>query len=356
MGLVSAAGVGAQIATSLFSGALVDRVDRRRLMLACDLGRAAVYALAPTIWLLGGASLPLLYAIAVLGGALGNVFSVACMTAVPALVDTEYLHSANARLQGAFALSYVIGSMAAGAVCARTGGAIALLVDAASFFASATSILFIRFDRPGTARESDPGELRCGAGLRFLARHRALRAITVLLILLGLTGNIGVGAGITDLMIFHLKRELALGDQVVGLCMGTSALGAIIGAVSAPAVTRRLGSGLCLSAGTLVQALGLITIGRLSSAVAAAAGGLLWAAGMMLRNVPLVSFRQSAVPRELLGRVTAASWIATLAASALGTAIVTRVAASAGASATLSAVGVFVALVACAGAFGALRT
>lgn len=355
MGLVSAAGVAARVVTSLFSGALVDRADRRRLMIACDLGQAAVYFVAPACWFLAGPSLPVPFAIAIVGGALGNTFSVAHMAAVPALVPRERLHAANARLQGSVALGYVLGSMLAGAACARFGPTCALLVDGATFLVAAATLLLIRFGRPveALAPKSDPP--RFGAGLRFLVRHPMLRAITLLSVALGLTGNVGMGAGITDLMIFHLKRELALGDQVVGLCMSTAAFGAILGAVAAPGVAKRIGSGRCLLVGTLVQAIGLLAIGAVSSALAAASGGLLWAAGMMLRGIPVQALRQAAVPDALMGRVTAVSWLAVFGASALGTAIVTRAAASAGADATLWRVGLLLALVAAVGALSPAR-
>lgn len=87
MGLVSPAGVLAQVAASLFSGHLIDRLDRRRTMIACDLGRAVAYGLLPALaWLGRDASLALIFATVILGGALSNVFSVGYMTAIPSLV------------------------------------------------------------------------------------------------------------------------------------------------------------------------------------------------------------------------------------------------------------------------------
>ncbi len=60
MGLVSALGVAAQVLASVVAGPLVDAVDRRRLMIACDLGRALIYTLVPVVWAVHGPSLPLL--------------------------------------------------------------------------------------------------------------------------------------------------------------------------------------------------------------------------------------------------------------------------------------------------------
>ncbi len=296
MGLVSSAGVGAQVVTSLFSGTIVDRLDRRKLMMVCDLGRACVYGIVPIVWWLFGPSLPLLFAIVILGGALSNIFSVAYMTAVPSLVSQGRLNSANARLQGSLALAYVFGSLGAGYLATAFGSVVALIIDAATFLISAISLTLIRFDANVRPLEHRAERDRFGAGMRFLLRHRLLRAMTVMLVILGLSGNMGVGAGITDLMIFHVKRELALDANKVGMCVGLSAMGAVLGAALAPRVARRIGSGFCFLTGNFVQAAGLLLIGTVHHFVAACTGGLLWGAGMLLRGVTMHTLRQSLIP------------------------------------------------------------
>lgn len=87
MGVVTALyGVGSLVA-GIAAGPLVDRFDRRKLMVRCDLGRAIVYALVPLGWWLAGPQLWLIYAVALAGSALAMVFGVAYITAVANLVD-----------------------------------------------------------------------------------------------------------------------------------------------------------------------------------------------------------------------------------------------------------------------------
>jgi len=172
---------------------------------------------------------------------------------------------------------------------------------------------------------------------------------------LGIFGNMGVGAGITDLMIFHVKRELALDTFRVGLCMGITALGALLGAVAATILSKRWGSGSCFLSGNLVQAAGLLLIGTIPHLLAAAGGGLLWGAGMMMRGVPMHSLRQSLIPPHLLGRVTALSWTAIFGASAIGTAVMTRIAAHTSAGGTMLGIGACVAALAVVTWFGPIR-
>lgn len=345
MGVVTAASVAAQVVASLFSGKLVDRLDRRRTMIVCDLGRAVSYGFLPVMWWLGRPSLSTIYVTVIVGGALSNLFSVGYMTAVPALVSQDKLHLANAKLQGSMALAYVLGSFGAGIIATTIGPVAAIAIDAGTFLASATCLSLIRFEvRESSATDRDANQ-RFGAGMRFLLGHPLLRTMTLLLVVLGIFGNMGVGAGITDLMIFHVKQELAQTPHMVGLCVGVTALGALLGAVAAPTMARRLGSGTCFLSGNFVQAMGLLTIGLFPHVAAAASGGLLWGAGMMLRGVPMHSLRQSLIPTELLGRVTAISWTAIFGACAMGTVIITRVAARVGAGTTMVGIGVVVAII-----------
>ena len=114
MGLVTAVnGLGALLA-GLFAGPLVDRLDRRRLMIQCDLGRVVTYALIPLGWWALDGPLWLLYGLGFVASALSMVFGVGYITAVANLVDRDRIIEANGRLQTTFALSWVFGPMLAG--------------------------------------------------------------------------------------------------------------------------------------------------------------------------------------------------------------------------------------------------
>jgi MFS family permease len=355
MGLVSALGVVAQVGTSLFAGPLVDSFDRRRLMIACDVGRAVIYTLVPVYWLLHGPALWLLAVTAFLGGALGNLFLVAYVAALPSLVSADRLNQANSRLQGATALAYVLGPILAGVVATRSGASWALAIDALSFLVSVASLLLIRFSSPAV-RSAHGLEAVRWAGLRFIWASPTLRAMLILMVLLGLTGSLGLGAGVTDLVVYHLKHDLGLGSRDVGLCLGIAAVGAVAGAAFAPRLRRRWGFGACFLGGTMVQALGLATIGLFPRSSAIAFGSFLWAGGMLVRAVPATALRQEVVPHALIGRVTSTFWMFTFGASALGTTAVTRLAASVGTNLTLIVVGAAVGSVTAVGALTPART
>jgi MFS family permease len=347
MGLVSATGVAAQVLGGTFSGAIADRVNRRRLMIACDLGRTLAYALVPLGWTLGLRSLALIYAMTAIGGLLGNLFQVAYVAALPDLVGRERLHEANGRLAATQSLAYVLGPLLAGVVAAHTGPAAALVVDAATFVVSAGTLLPLRFGAlPGGHAHVDRSP---AAGLRYLFRDPIMRPLTILMVALGLTSNVGLSAGIVDLLVFHLKRDLAVGDRGVGFILGAAAAGAVLGAATAPRLRRRLGFGACFLGGTLLQALGLLAIGLLPFAAVAASGALLWAGGLLLRSVASQSLRQQVTPPAMLGRAAAAYVGLAFASSALGTTLVTRAGARWGATASMTGIGLSVLAVVLAG-------
>jgi len=350
MGTVSAIGVGAQVVGGLFSGAVADRVDRRKVMIACDLLRTVAYGLVPLCWGLGLRSMLLIYAVTAIGGLLGNLFGVAYVAALPQIVVGDRLQRANGQMAATQSLAYVVGPLLAGLVAARVGSAAALAIDALSFVLSAATLAVLRFGGVPAAAGAAP-DRSPAAGIRYLWRDPLMRPMTALIVALGLTSNVGLAAGIMDLLVFHLKRDLLATSRTVGIVLALASIVAVLGAALAPAARRRLGFGACFLGGTALQAVGLLSIAWWGSVPVTALGGALWAAGLLLRSVSSQALRQQVTPPEMLGRAAAAYVLLAFAASALGTTLVTRAAARWGATAALGAIGASVLLVVVTGAF-----
>ncbi|MGA2447528.1 MAG: MFS transporter [Polyangiaceae bacterium] len=355
MGSVTAVTCAGQIAMSVVAGLIVDRARRRELMILCDLGRLAIYAALPVAWWLGAPSLWLIYAVAGIASALGNLFLVGYVTAVANVVDRDKLAEANGRLQATQALTYALGPVAAGVLCARSGPVVAMLVDAASFGVSALSLFAVRFRKDRAERAADThgggpiAEMR--VGLQYLARQPVLRAMTAIMVIVGLLASAGLSAAVVDLMVFHLRSDLGQSSRVVGVCLGVAATGALGGALGAARLKHRLGFGSCFLGGTALQGLGLVLAGQVAGVVATCLGAMLWAMGLTLRGVSAVSMRQELVPDSLLGRVTAASWTMTFGAATMGAILTTQLAAHVGAKGALVVAGAALAVVAGGGAF-----
>ena len=359
MGIVTALQGGAQVVTGLFAGTVVDRVNRRWLMIGCDCGRLLLFSALAAAWLAGLHDRRLIYVVSAVTAALGNLFIVASMAAVPNIVERDALTTANSRLQSSQALAYVVGPVLAGLVAARVGAAWAVAFDALTFGASAATLASIRFRRDQAAgREVAPGLGRLAGlslGVRFLFRDRTLAAITTILCALALLGSTGLAAGMIDLIIFHLRSELGRSETAVGACLTCAALGALVGAVLAPRLQRRFGLAACFLGGTGLQACGLFVAGVCGGTVATGLGAGLWAAGLTTRAVPTMAYRQAVTPDALMGRVSSAAWTLSFATAAVGSVAVSRVAASMGTRPVLTGVGLAIAAIALLGWLTPLR-
>jgi MFS family permease len=323
MGAVSAVTAGTHLLTGLVAGPIVDAADRRRLMIGCDLGRLGVFSLIPLVWWIHGPSLPALVVSVVIGSALGNVFSVAYVTATPDLVDRERLTEANGKLQGTQGLAFVLGPMLAGVVAAKVGSVWAIGIDALSFGVSAASLASLRLRREGR-RTTPKGSLL--DGVRFLRKEPVLRAVTLLFVLLAILSNGTIAAGILDVLIFHLRHTMGASDATVGAALGVGAVGAVVGALTASPLRRRFGFAACFVGATAVQGIALLCMGSGRSAWTLAIAVAIWTAGMSTRGVVTQTLRQEVTPDALLGRVTSAFWTIAAVLAPVGAALVTRLA------------------------------
>jgi MFS family permease len=356
MGNVTAVACATQIAMSLVAGIVVDRVDRRTLMILTDVARLALYAALPVAAHFGAASLGLVYVVAGLGAALGNLFIVAHVTAVKNIVSKEDLAGANSRLQATQALAFAVGPVLAGAVCARFGAPMAIAVDAASFGVSAASLVFVRLRSApepevamGARRPASGGAADLFTGLRYLAKEPVLRALMSLQVFVGALACAGLSAAVIDLFVFRLRHDLGQSSTVVGMCLGGAALGALGGAILSPRVRRRFHSAGCILGGTGLQAVGLTAAGLLPGTFAILLGATCWATGLTVRAVVNVSLRQERTPDALLGRVMAAATTLVIAAATFGAVLVTRLAALLGADHALALTGAALGVVVLAG-------
>ncbi len=352
MGLVSGtSGVGMIIA-GLFAGALADRLDRRRVMIVCDIGRLVLYGSVPFVWWLAGPQLWLLYVIAGAGAMLAMIFEVTYTTAVANLVPPSQMVEANSRLQATAALSSVIGPVAAGVLAARFGPVVALGIDAGSFGASVATLFAIRLRRAAADREGERVRpfAELWEGVRFLWQEPTLRALTFLIM-----GFSFLTLGALDLFVFRMKNDLGQPDGTVGTVFGLASVGAILGSLLAAPGYRRWGFGVCYLGGAVVQGVALIAVGTAPVVALLIPATMLFMATDLFKGINSMSLRQQITPDHLLGRVTAAFWTLNGAPGPIGAAILTALAARMGASTALVVAGVLYLSVAVAGIFTPAR-
>jgi MFS family permease len=173
MGWLTAAGLFPNLLFSLHAGVWADRRGHRhRMMIAADLGRAALIATLPIAYALDVLGLPQLYAIAFAVGALSVMFEVCNAALFVSLVPTEHYIQGNSLVNGSRAMSYVSGMSVGGVLVQVLTAPFALVTDAVSYLASARFLSRIAPVEPPTA-ERARGDL--WAGFRHILRSPILR-------------------------------------------------------------------------------------------------------------------------------------------------------------------------------------
>lgn len=354
MGLMTVASQSGILVASVASGVLVDRFDRRRLMIFCDAARALLWFAVPLTFRLAGPQIWLLYVVAVLSSCLGNTFRVVSFTAIPSLVGREQIARANGALQATFALMNLAGPILSGLLCQRFGPVTALTINAGSFVVSVVSIVFVTLRRTAPMGANAPGAVRLSdlvAGIRFIARDPVLRAMASLFAF----GALVVG-GYRDVVIYYVKHELHRTDGDVGTLFGLASAGGVLGGLFAAPLRRRLGFGACWLGGWFLFGAALALGGAIGSFGAMCAFGAMLGFAEIVRMVNGASFLQEVTPDHLLGRMNSALWTLPSVLLPAGTALATLLAARIGAARTVGLVGAACMALAFVGLFTPVRT
>lgn len=297
-GLLAAVRAVPYLALGLIAGALVDRWNRKRTMIVCDLVRAISMASIPAALLMGVLTPAQLYVTGFIGG-VAYVFSNAAQVAVlPNIVQDGQLARAISLQETAEGITGIAAAPIGGALLQWARG-LPFLVDAVSFLISALCFLRVRGDFRSEAAPRPDGRLLGDimSGLRWLRRQRSLRLIVV--VAAGLQFAISAIA----LVAIVIARESGASASTTGIMFSATGLGAVIGASLAPAVTKRLGVGgailavLWLHAGLWV----LLAFARSLLVVAVALG--LFTLTMPWFGIAAYHYQLRVTPDELRSRV-----------------------------------------------------
>jgi MFS family permease len=289
---------------ALPAGVWIDaRPHRRRMMIAADLLRAAALATLPVAWWLGGLTIWQLLAVTFAVGALTVCFDLANVSFVLALVQRAQYVEAQGRMMTTRSLSYIAGPSVAGFLVQALGAPVALLADASSFLLSAFALRGTKVKEPEVARPEEPSLKRLAAGFRHLFGDALLRASLLC------TSTINFfNFFLTAIFVLYASRTLGLSAGTIGLVLGAGAVGALIGALVAPRVGRRIGIGRAVVVGAILfpAPLALFPLAYGSHAVAIAmliGGEFLATVGVMIFDVNQNSVLALATPDSMRTRV-----------------------------------------------------
>jgi MFS family permease len=301
--LVSAAIYAPWLLVSLPAGAIVDRHDRVTLMWRSQVVQCAVMCALTALVVTHLAGIAVLVVGGLLLGAAEVLFSNAAQSVLPALVPAKDLEKANGTQQIALTTGESFAGPPVGSALFGVAAALPFGLDALSFAGSAA--LLASLPRSGAASGSRTGTTSMRAqiteGLGWLARHRTLRVVAVLLGVVNFASQMGQAT-----MVLLATQVLHSGTAGFGLLWTVSAVGSVLGGVVNPAITRRIG--LLPSLMISMAAFAGVYVGLGLSPDFGAAIALMAFSGFAVTmwNIVTVSLRQRIVPAELLGRVNSA--------------------------------------------------
>ena len=307
VGLLSAVEFAPFILVGLPAGVVADRVAKRPILIAADVGRLVALGSVPLVYELGALTIGQLYAVAFVSGVLTVFFDVAYQSYLPALVTTDELVEGNAKLTVSDSAATVAGPSIAGALVDVVGAALAVIADAVSFGISALSLVLVKRREPArgdtdtAARRGVRAEI--GEGLGYVLRHPLLRPIACSTATSNLFSSMG-GAVLTVYMV----RRLGMSPGLIGLTLALGNIGFVVGALLTARVTTVTGVGRMIVVSMIISGTGGLLLPLATRSVSMpwlVAGSFLFSLGTPLYNINQVSLRQAITPFRLQGRMNA---------------------------------------------------
>jgi predicted MFS family arabinose efflux permease len=314
-GLVLAADATAQAVLALPGGALVDRWDRRRVMLACEAAQVVALASLVVALVLDGATVVHLVAVAAVLGACRALFEPAEDAILPSLVPDAQLATAIATNSARSSIGQMAGTAVGGVLFGLTRWA-PFLLDLLTHVVAFVTLVFLRVP----PREPVRAPLRhlgreITEGLRWLWQRREIRVTTACAVAL----NLFFAAYYLVVIVLAQRQGTPAGE--IGVMAAMLGAGGIAGAVIAPALHRRLSPHTAIAG--VFWALAVLS----PLAVFVDSGyllGVLFAAMALLAptaNTTIVTHQLLLTPDELRGRLSGTLNVAVGAAGALGPAL-----------------------------------
>ncbi|GII66117.1 MFS transporter [Sphaerisporangium krabiense] len=307
LGLLNAARWLPFVLVSLWAGAWVERRRRIPVMIAADLGRAALLGVVVVLALAGVLNLPVLVAAVFLLGVMTVFFDVGHTTVLVSVVPREQLVEANGRLQASGSVAQVGGPGLGGLLVQWVTAPVTLLAQAGAFLVSAGFLSATRVEeRVDPAPAGGPGAVAAvREGLAASFRDPLLRSL------------VGVGAlfnmfsqWVVAMFPLFAVRDLGLSAGLMGLIVSVAAVGGLAGSMTVARLTARLGPGRVVVLSTAVASVPFVLVAltpeRTELAVpwligAFAVAGYGWTVG----GIMMTSLRQAHTPHGVLARVNA---------------------------------------------------
>lgn len=324
VGVLMASQLAPGVVLAVFAGGIVDRGNKRRLLIGADLVRAGAVASLPLAWALGVLSMAHVIVVGALVGAASALFQITDNAYLPALIGKSQLEEGNAKIESTEAIAEITGPASAGVLIKLLGAPLTVIIDAASYLWSAALLGRIRAHEEPAAEPSQAARLGgsdFAVGLRVVFGHPIVRPIVVSHMVWALSGGFFIA-----LYTPFCLRVLGLDTSVFGVVVAMGGVGALAGSLLSRAFVRRFGLGRTLvmtSALSLACALFIpLAGGSFALIVTFLVAHQLLSDGFSVAFViQAVTLRQTVLPKDVLGRANAAIHVCTASLLPIGSLI-----------------------------------
>ncbi|KZE96107.1 Enterobactin exporter EntS [Geobacillus stearothermophilus] len=305
MGAMYALGFFAEFLVSFFGGAIVDSVNRKKLLMFISTLQALFISILPISASFEFFNIIIIFLVAFVLDICIAIYRIADISIIPQLVEKKHLPEANGIMQMAISTAEAIGPAISGLLISTMGLFNSLWINFATFIMLLTTLSLIRYQKTEPNNNiSSPKQLWSSSiqGLHYTLRNPLFR----LILIWNLFVNFGL-SGAVLMILFHLKEIIGLTSSEIGLVMTMSALGGITSGALFSRIQAIFSSGKMLLMSSLTTSLALFLFpfqdNWFFSGIMVFI--LMFSVGLNSRLIHLLF--QSSVPANKLGRVISAS-------------------------------------------------
>ena len=295
-----------------FAGVLIDRFNKRAVMIAADIARGGLVLLVP---LAATRSLPAVYLLSFLMASAAVLFDPCKLAILPELVTKDRLLRANSLLATGENLTEIVGYALAGFVLASMPIATAFRFDALTFMVSAATLMLMPYRAPVRAAAQQTARSfwhELHEGLSFLRHHHALLMNTLLVVTF--VAGLGASYPLTFLLAVDVLRA---GTRAFGIFEAVIGIGYLAGSLALATLATRVPKGLAMAVGWAAMGVSMVLVAVTGSVWQACVPFALFGLANAVALIALDTWLQDIIPEHLRGRVFGARFTLTQGAYAL---------------------------------------
>lgn len=289
-----------------FAGPIADRLNRKAIMIVCDLGRCFLVGSLGLLFIFNNIQMWHLYIGALLIGLLSQLYNTVQFTCIPTLVQKDDLHFANSIESSSINTAILLGPTLGSLIISFYNPGYALIINSISFFIAFIAILSIKF--PETPpRKPSPNVIKAffadlKEGFEYVIKIKIILYTNIALLI----STFGTTLFLT-IMVFHMKDTLEMDVKSIGILLSIGGLGAIGGSLVTNLLLKKFTYKRIFSFSFLVGGISVILFGVSESYILLVVANLLGIVAASAINPCIKTIRQTYTPDELLGRVQATS-------------------------------------------------